>query len=295
MATRKNSKIERYDLNEEHSEKIQFELYSLSEYLRDSEGCANEPHIHNFYQIIWFIEGNGKHYVDFNEYDFSPNTIFFIPKGQIHYFDKSPCNGYVIHFNEMFLSNEENYINIFLKHTIFNSFENEPLVNIENNKTKGIQHVVRQLQDELGQADQFAHKDYLKHLLNIFLIEVQRIGKRNNHKDLSITNPYHILFVKFRQLLETNYRKMHTVSEYADLLNVSTKTLTNHTKSVAHQTPLTIINERILLETKRLLVHSGLNVNEIAFELGFEDPSYFVKFFKRQVKISPIEFRTSIS
>jgi len=294
-STSKNNKIEQYHLHKDQPEKIQFELYSLDEYLKESDSCANEPHIHSFYQIIWFTKGKGKHFVDFNEYDFSENTIFFIPKGQIHYFDNSPCDGYVIHFNETFLVDDEDEVNIFLKHNIFNSFESEPFFRIPKDRTKELQHIVDQMEDEIKYPYKFAHKDFLKHLLNLFLILIQRSGERNSCRQLSINNPYHILFVKFRQSLEANYRRIHTVSEYANLLNISTKTLTNYTKLVSFQTPLEIINERIILEAKRLLTHSGLNINEIGFELGFEDPSYFVKFFKRQAKMSPREFRTIVS
>jgi len=292
---KRDHKIEQYHLNKDQPEKIQFELYPLDEYLKDSEGCANEPHIHSFYQIIWFTKGQGKHFVDFNEYDFSENTIFFIPKGQIHYFDKSPCEGYVIHFSKIFLANDENDISIFLKHSIFNSFESEPLFKIEKDKIQDLLYLIDRMQEEIKFPSQFAHKDYLKHLLNLFLISIQRTGKRNNCRNLSINNPYHILFVKFRELLETNYQQIHTVSEYAGLLHISSKTLTNHVKSVSSLTPLQIINERLILEAKRLLSHSGLNINEIAFQLGFEDPSYFVKFFKRYVKVSPGDFRKIVS
>ncbi|RZL44124.1 MAG: AraC family transcriptional regulator [Pedobacter sp.] len=101
--------------------------------------------------------------------------------------------------------------------------------------------------------------------------------------------------MKFKQLLETNFRHQHTVAEYANLLNISSKTLVNHTNDAVLRTPLAIINDRIILEAKRLLLHSSLNVNEIGFQLGFDDASYFVKFFKKQVKRSPTEFRKLVS
>ena len=74
-------------------------------------------------------------------------------------------------------------------------------------------------------------------------------------------------------------------------LNVSTKTLTNCVYESSHSTPLKIINDRVILEAKRQLLHSSLKIKEIAFYLGFEDPSYFVKFFKRQTGYLPAEFR----
>jgi len=289
------TKIQQYHLHKDHPEELQFEIYCLNDYLAQSDGHAEKPHAHSFYQIIWFAKGRGKHIVDFNEYDVSENSIFFIPKGQIHYFDNNCYEGYVIHFNEEFLTDEENEVSIFLKHNIFNSFENEPFFRIAHNNMNEFQNLLSQMQNEMWTPQQFAHKDYLKHLLNLFLIMVQRLGERNNCKNLSINNPHHRIYIRFRQLLESNYRNIHTVSEYAHLLNLSTKTLTNYTKSISFQTPLEIINERLTLEAKRLLSHSDLNINEIGFKLGFEDPSYFVKFFKRHTKMSPGDFRSLIS
>lgn len=182
-----------------------------------------------------------------------------------------------------------------MKYTIFNSFESDPCFVLKEEQLESLKQIFSQIQTELNMEDEFAHKDYLKHLLNLFLISIQRIGERRTNKKLSVNNPYHISFVRFRQLLETGYRTIHSVNGYAGLMNVSAKTLTNYTKSVSFQTPLEIINDRLILEAKRLLTHSGLTVNEVGFDLGFEDPSYFVKFFKRHVGMSPGEFRSAVS
>ncbi|MCC8146842.1 MAG: AraC family transcriptional regulator [Bacteroidales bacterium] len=291
MAVSHKTKIQKYHLHENEPDKLQFEIYPLNDYLISSGAHTQKPHVHSFYQIIWFMSGKGKHYVDFNEYEVDENTIFFISKGQIHHFDENKFDGCIIHFNESFIADNENYINIFLKHNIFDSFEKEPLFRIKQSDSRELQNIVTQMQTEMWTPNQFAHREYLKVLLNLFFIVIQRFGIRKDCNGLSINNPSHILFVKFRQLIETHYHHIHTVAEYADLLNVSGKTLTNCTKEISHQTPLEIINERISLEAKRLLSYSDKNVNEIGFELGFEDPSYFVKFFKRQMNMLPRDFR----
>jgi len=289
------TKIQRYHLHKDEPEKLQFEIYPLKKYLIDGGQHTQEPHIHSFYQILWFMSGEGKHYVDFNEYEVKSNSLFFISKGQIHHFDENEYEGCIIHFNESFITDNENYINIFLKQNIFNSFEKEPLFQIKETDTKELQNIVNQMQTEMWTPNQFAHSEYLKVLLHLFLIVIQRFGVRKDCNGLSVNNPSHILFVKFRNLLEENYRTTHTVSEYAELLNISNKTLTNCTNEISHQTPLQIINERLSLEAKRLLAYSDKNVNEIGFELGFEDPSYFVKFFKRHTKMLPGDFRKATS
>ena len=84
---------------------------------------------------------------------------------------------------------------------------------------------------------------------------------------------------------------MHTVKEYANHLNVSVKTLTNSVDASSCSTPLKIINDKSILEAKRQLCYTDLKIKEIAFRLGFDEPSYFLKFFKRQTGILPAEFR----
>ena len=125
-------------------------------------------------------------------------------------------------------------------------------------------------------------------------INIQRNGKRGTGIPLCINNSANRTFVRFRQCLEHNYKELHTVKEYAVLLNVSGKTLTNYVIESTQTTPLKIINERIILEAKRQLRHSSLKVKEIGYQLGFEDPSYFVKFFKRQTGFLPADFRNGI-
>jgi mannose-6-phosphate isomerase-like protein (cupin superfamily) len=126
--TKNKKKIEEYHLHKDQPEKLQFDIFSLNEYLKESIGLVNKPHIHSFYQIIWFTKGDGKHLVDFNEFEVSENKIFFISKNQIHCFDSNlDYEGVLIHFNESFLLDNENDIDIFLKYNIFNDFECEPV------------------------------------------------------------------------------------------------------------------------------------------------------------------------
>lgn len=289
-------KIEQYHLHKDQPEKLQFEIYSLSDYLTKNIGHTEKPHIHSFYQIIWFTNGKGKHFVDFNEFEVSANRMFFISKNQIHYFDNfSSYEGVIIHFNESFLMDNENDIDIFLKYNIFNDFESEPVFTIPTVAIENFSLLVSNLKNEIENPNNFAHKDFLKYFLKLFLISIQRLGKRNNCKNPSINNQQNITLLKFKKLLELNFKSIHSVKEYANILNISSKTLTNHTKETALKTPLELINDRIILEAKRLLSHSNFNINEIGFQLGFEDPSYFVKFFKKHTKKSPSDFRKAIS
>lgn len=277
-----------YDLSD--GSQIQFEITELSRLFAENGPHPCEAHIHSFYQIIWFRKGTGVHYVDFKEYPVADGTVFFISPGQIHYFEAGRAvEGVVIHFNESFLSDEGSSENVFLKYNVFNAFDASPYYHIHH--VGKLEFLIGEMEEEARNEGLFAHRDLLKYLIKMLLIYVQRTGKRGNGLPLCINNAANRTFVRFRQALEHHYRSMHTVKEYANLLNVSAKTLTNCVYESSHSTPLALINERIVLEAKRQLLHSSLKVKEIAFQLGFEDPSYFVKFFKRHVGCLPAEFR----
>lgn len=279
-----------YDLDS--VSQMQFEMTELSRLFAENGSHPYEAHIHSFYQIIWFRKGTGVHYVDFKEYPVADNTMFFISPGQIHYFETGrQVEGVVIHFNESFLSDEGSSENVFLKYNVFNAFDASPYYLIRRENAGKLALLVNEMEEETRNEGLFAHSDLLKYLIKMLLIYVQRTGERGHGLPLCINNAANRTFVRFRQSLEHHYRSMHTVKEYAAHLNVSTKTLTNCVYESSHSTPLALINDRIVLEAKRQLLHSSLKVKEIAFQLGFEDPSYFIKSFKRYVGCLPAEFR----
>ena len=96
---------------------------------------------------------------------------------------------------------------------------------------------------------------------------------------------------RFVNLVEENYTQGLTVNEYAQRLTLSPRTLANLTNELLGKSPSLLIQERIILEAQRLLLHSSLHINQIAFRLGFEDASYFVKYFKKHLRLSPTDFR----
>ncbi len=96
---------------------------------------------------------------------------------------------------------------------------------------------------------------------------------------------------KFNLLVEMHFREKHKVSEYAALLHMTPKSLSNLFSRYFNKSPLKVITERIILESKRLLDFSDKNINEVALTLGFDEVSHFSKFFKTQVGLSPTEYK----
>lgn len=280
-----------YKIKESERTGLELELLFMPRFFSDCP-CSRESHVHEFYQIIWFRRGHGTHSVDFTDYPVADNTIFFIAPGQVHSFDQNTgYEGIIIHFNASFLADEDSSESIFLKYDVFNAYDSLPYYKVSNDEADRLITIVNEMNREYLLTSAFAHKDYMQYLLRLFLIRVQRSGERQEQPKLYVSSVANRAFVRFRQLLEQNFRRVHTVNEYAEMLNISSRTLTNYVAQSTSRTPLQIINERIVLEAKRQIQHSPLSVKEIGYQLGFEDPSYFVKFFKRLTGKMPREFR----
>lgn len=135
--------------------------------------------------------------------------------------------------------------------------------------------------------------DMLQMMLKRLLILCTRIYKEQTElttfdkKQLDIVRDYNYL-------VETNFKTKKQVADYAEMLNKSPKTLSNLFKKYNEKSPLQIIQDRTILEARRLLRHSDQSIKEIAYEIGYEDIQSFSRFFKKLEGVSPSEFKKNV-
>lgn len=144
------------------------------------------------------------------------------------------------------------------------------------------------------QTEDNIQKEMLMMLLKRLIILTTRLAKQQFVKEPGLTEDKLDIIRKYNLLVEDHYRKEHSVQFYAEQLNKSPKTLSNLFALYNHKSPLTIIQERVALEARRLLVYTEKSAKEIAFEIGFEDAAHFSHFFKKQTGYSPSAFRQAI-
>lgn len=147
--------------------------------------------------------------------------------------------------------------------------------------------------EEFDTADDI-QGDMLRMLLVRLIITITRLAKQQYLSDEANDDSKFNLYREYNLMVENNYREQHEVQFYASALNKSPKTLANVFALYGRKTPLQIIQERIVLEAKRLFYYTDKSAKEIAAELGFEDASHFSRFFKNHTELSPTDFKKTL-
>lgn len=156
-----------------------------------------------------------------------------------------------------------------------------------------IELLLESFRDELEATDDI-QGEMLQVLLKRLIIITTRMAREQYIRDKALTSDKLDLVRKYNMLVEAHFRKEKQVKFYAEKLYKSPKTLSNVFALYNHKSPLLIIQERVLMEAKRLLFYTEKTSKEIAYELGFEDASHFSKFFKKHTGQAPTDFKKAI-
>lgn len=253
-------------------------------------------HSNEFYFMLYFSKGEGEIIIDYQKYYVRPNTLFFICPGQLHKFDRIRCSdGINIAFSVDFLNNlSENTKSLAMQN--FFSYQNE--VSVYCFDSIGTSYLENDFQQMLYRYENSADQDYqincLASLLALLMMDILHYGSRQTAISNTRDSKEYRLYVDFMECVEQDFKIKHATIDYVHELSVSLSTLNKYVMKASGKSPSTLIDERIILEAKRMLFgNTDIFVKEVAHSLGFEDTSNFVKFFKRYTGMSPTEFRDS--
>lgn len=238
---------------------------------------VQELHRHDFYYVLALKKGGGHHEIDFTLYSIDNNAVFFMRPGQVHQLTlKAGSTGYMMQFSKEFYALHDSAL-LRANHYSPDAGRCQKLLTILSNI----------FQEDTDKQEQYS--EVIRANMRIFFIELTR-----QHNPAPATNTH--LYIQeqletFLALVETHILKHKQVAEYADMLHLSTYQLNAITKATLGKTCSEIINEYILLEAKRYLLATASQINQIADHLGYEDVSYFIRFFKKHTGHSPEAFR----
>jgi AraC family transcriptional regulator, transcriptional activator of pobA len=238
--------------------------------------------------LVWFTENGNKLVIDEREIEFSKNQVLCLT--EFHRIKVlSIVGARMVRFNRSFFCILDHDSEIGCKGILFFGASNLPIIDLPEEELEKFEILWKMFLSEMQSKDELQH-EMLQMMLKRLLILCTRLYKeKHQYQQFDKTNVD--LVREFNFLVEQHFRSKNTVADYAEMLNKSPKTISNLFAKVSDKTPLQFIQERKMLEARRLLRYTDKPVKEIAYELGYEDIQAFSRFFKTQEQISPSEYR----
>ena len=264
-------------------------IFSLSVVQFEKACVFNKPEQLDAYSIYWIKEGKGIYNIDFESYAFNDNVLFFLSPGQVFSVESEKIKeAYKITFIRDFYCIQTHDKEVACNGILFNNVYETPFVKPCESDTQKLDFILEGLIQEFKTNEATAQYDMLQAYLKQFIIHSVRVKKEHHViKDDTETK----LFKDFSLLVEQNYKTLHSVTDYANRLGISPKSLTKHFQKIGSKTPSDFIKSRIVLEAQRQLLYSNDSVKQIAYGLGFNDSAYFTRFFKKATLKSPLQFK----
>lgn len=244
-------------------------------------------HRHNYLEIFIFTKGGGKHLIDFNEYKINDNELHFVFPNQVHLVRRSnDSQGFVILFKVDFLRMQANNP----LQSFYTEFFQFPILRLKNDDFQLLQNIFSLLKQEVKLGLDSFNKGMVRSYLNAMLIQCLRF-KNAEAQNAPTKNESDSKVNEFVLLVEKNYKIKNQVGDYLQLLNINSKKLTEVLRKSLGKSPKELISERISLEARRMLLYSNWSIKEISYDLGFNEPAHFTKFFIRMNGVNPAEFK----
>ncbi len=281
-------KIKNYDFKKGLDQ--EFEIIDLSTAHSNHPKILTTPHRAGFYHIFWFTNGNFTHLVDFKPIDIVPNTLLFLNKDTVQRFSETGSfEGKAILFTDNFFCKTEADAKFLRSTYLFSDLLPVFKLQITGNDSP-FAVLFRQMEQELLMNNDQQHGDILQNYLHNLMLLAERENKAKAILEIKKGIDLDYLLA-FKTKLELKYKQEKTVSYFAEHLGITEKRLNQATSKILGKSPKGMIDERVMLEAKRLLAHTNDSFKQIGFELGFDEPTNFIKYFRKHALITPVEFR----
>lgn len=279
-----------FSINKSGSDELAFRI-------SDAEiGVDNndKPVYFEYYTVLWVKEGSAEVKIDFGRYRLEEGTLMFLLPFQPFVIEKGKkLKGTLIEFSADFFCIEKHRHEVSCNGVLFNSVYGPPFLEASEKLATELSLVEDNIYNEFEKGEGLSQEEMLFSYLKIFLIRASREKIETIDAEIksAVKQPDNATLLNFQELVESDFEKQHGVSYYADKLFIQPNTLSKLTKRFYGKSPGQIIKERIMVEAKRRLYLTQNSVKEIAYGLGFDDPAYFNRFFKKWAQVTPEEYR----
>ena len=280
---RKTNKIPTHKLSETlHGEMASLRYVSEKELLP----LINYAHRDDYYVFLFLEKGEVKLLIDFEACEMTGNTVHCLLPGQVHSFsgDSLSICGWFLIADSVLVKDE--YKEIFGQSSFVKS--RVTLTDDEINDLKQCASII--IRRLIGKIP-WAEESIVHMLLSSYIGMIAEIYQRGS--PVSINNRPATITAQFKSLLSANYQSLKRPAEYASKLNLSPGYLNEAVKTITGLSVSDYIGNEIILQAKRLLFYTDLSVKEIASSLGYDDYSYFTRFFTKSAGVPPTQFRTN--
>ncbi|WP_394746967.1 AraC family transcriptional regulator [Spongiimicrobium salis] len=275
----------------EHEETLEdFYCNDLALHLRKNNKIVYKPHSHDFFLCVFFSKGSGVHEIDFDHYPVEPGSVFFLRPGQTHCwtFEDTP-EGYIFFhtqsFYEFYFSNKQ-----LSQFPFYYSPKNPPNLSLTSMEIQPIEHRFQEIYREYGRSAPYKRQKLVS-LVDLSYIDLARIYGNMEPVERKTSTTYLETLNALEKAIESAYKTEKSAAFYADQLHITPKHLNRIVKTTLNKTTTELIADRVFLEAKRLIVHSGNTLSTIAILLGYEDYAYFSKVFKQRTGMTPLGFK----
>ncbi|MDV6168423.1 helix-turn-helix transcriptional regulator [Flavobacterium sp. DG1-102-2] len=263
-----------------------FKIYRLTseETLRIATQ-PNNPHNHDYEELIVAMEGELEHFIDFSTNTYTAPFVSFITKGKVHRVKPAlkdgKCDMWVIRFKSEFIPETT-----FSLYSFYHDYAT--ITTQKDDCFNRLVNLCGMMYNEYTYQNQ--NLAIIKHLLSALFLMIENERKKADPvSDIQKTNS--ITFKNFLALLENNFRRPEGVDFYAEKLFMSARNLNLICQQIMQKSVSELIETRKLIEAKNLLIHSDKTVSEIGYEVGYNEKAYFTRVFKKRTGQTPTEFK----
>lgn len=246
---------------------------------------ARAPHRHDYHELLWIRSGAGTHRLDGATLPVTPGAVTVIGRGQVHVFERGEdLHGVVVRFGPDLVPSTAG------AGWLVDCREGRTIA-VPGGEVPRLEALLEALIGESARPADARTGEITRHLLATLLLWLERWYDDAHTEQPAADAPEVLLHRRFAALLDEDHATHHDAAHYADALSVPAATLSRALTTVTGRATKELITDRVMLEARRLLRFTPLSVGEVAHRVGFADPLYFSRAFKRATGEAPQAFR----